>query len=129
MEKIQEKHFSGLAGRIEDAKKRRGSSTPTYTVILHEAKVKLGLTVNEYVLADSVHKLSGNASATRGWCHASKAHLGRVLGVSERSVFSLLTRLREAGVVETHPNHQSLLRTTNKWFDTVEVLRSRVYNK
>lgn len=129
MERIQEKHFSGVADRIENAKRRRGDSTPTYTVILHQAKANLGLTVNEYVLADSVHKLSGNASATKGWCHASKAHLGRVLGVSERSVFSLLTRLRDAGVIETHPSHQSLLRTTHKWYDTVEVLRSRVYTK
>lgn len=129
VEKMGEKHFVGVAERIEQAQARRGNPTPIYTVIIHEAKTRMNLTVNEYVLADSVHKLSGNHSATSGWCHASKAHLARVLGVSERSIFSLLNKLRDSGVVETHPDRPSLLRTTRKWHNTVEVLRARVYSK
>ena len=98
-------------------------------MVLHEAKTKLGLTVNEYVLADSVNKLSGKHSATAGWCHTSKAHLGRILGISERSVFSLLSRLRGSGIIETHPQHGGLLRTTELWENTVEVLRDRFYKR
>ena len=129
MERVGQKQLASIAERIEQAQARVGDRTPTYTVVLHEAKTKLGITVTEYVLADSVNKLSGKHSATPGWCHASKGHMAKILGVSERSVFSLLSSLRKSGVVEQHPQHPGLLRTSALWEDTVEVLRGRLYNK
>ena len=113
---------------MEKAAERQKSRQPgpVYTVILHGPKQKLELTVNEYVLADSVHKLSGNHSPIPGWCYASKGYLGKILGVSERSIFNLLKRLREKGVVDTHSARKNLLRTTKRWVDTVEVTRERL---
>lgn len=100
-------------------------SAPRYSVVLWDARAKLGLTSNEYLLADVVHKLSGVHSKIPGWCYASKPYLGELLGVSERAVFSLVKRLKEKGIVESHQDKTNLLRTTQEWHDTVEVLRER----
>ena len=54
-----------------------------YTTILHEPRLTLKITCNEYCLADTVYNLSTNPLApVSGWCSASQAMLGFALGVS-----------------------------------------------
>ena len=108
--------------RLETAAGRRG---PSYTTILHSARKELQLTTNEYVLADTVHTLSSSRSRISGWCYASKKYLGESLDVSERTVFTLINKTKEKGVIESHADHPNLLRTTEKWFNTVEVIREK----
>ena len=124
MEKIGSKHFEHLVSRIERtvATNRTG---PRYSVVLWDARAKLGLSSNEYLLADVIHKLSGVHSKISGWCYASKPYLGDLLGVSERAVFSLVKKLKEKGIVECHPEKTHLLRTTHVWHETVEILREK----
>ena len=119
-EGFSKKHVEQIITRMRRAASREG---PRYTTILHGPRKKLDLTIHEYVLADTIRVLSSERSKFPGWCYGSKKYLGESMGLSERSIFSLITRAKEKGVVEGHPKHAFLLRTTKIWFDTVEVAR------
>lgn len=54
-------------------KRRLQGEEARYTVILHSARKKLDISINEYCLADTVHKLSSNRSSVPGWCYASRS--------------------------------------------------------
>jgi hypothetical protein len=97
-----------------------------YTLILHSARKALDITINEYCLADTVHKLSGNRSTVPGWCYASKEHLGSVLGVSRRSIHNMINSLKGRGILELQED-TGYLRTTEVWREAVEVLRTKVF--
>lgn len=116
-------------GQIEQSKernKRLQSEEARYTLVLHSARKKLGITINEYCLADTIHKLSSNRSSVPGWCYASKAHLGTSLGFSRRSIHNMVTKLKTGGIVEVQEG-TGYLRTTDTWRDAVEIVRARVF--
>ena len=56
-------------GRLQNEEAR-------YTVILHHPRKKLGMTINEYCLADTVHKLSSTRSMVPGWCYGDFGKIG-----------------------------------------------------
>ena len=99
-----------------------------YTLVLHSARKSLKITINEYVLADSIHKLSSNRSTVPGWCYASKEHLGKTLGFSRRSIHNMLNSLKKKGLIEIQEENGHL-RTTEAWREAVEVLKSRVFGE
>src|SRR5450631_1094490 len=107
-------------------KKRLAGEEARYTLILHSARKALDITINEYCLADTVHKLSGNRSTVPGWCYASKEHLGSVLGVSRRSIHNMINSLKGRGILELQED-TGYLRTTEVWREAVEVLRTKVF--
>ena len=121
-EAFKSENIRSAMARWERAAGRTGVR---YTTILHGPREDLYLTITEYVLADIIHTLSTTRSKIPGWCYASKKYLGESIGVSERSVFSLIKHTKEKGVVESHPEHSNLLRTTELWFNTVEVVREK----
>ena len=101
----------------------------TYTMILHDARRKLGLTANEYIVADSIHRLSSKSSnPIPGWCWASRETLGEAASLSRKSTHDLIDRLIKKEVVERH-TETSYLRTTDLWFNTVVVARSEINEK
>lgn len=112
-----------LAEVLSTAEAVRSKKTRHYSLIVHEARDELGLTNNEYLLADAIHRLSRDGDA---WCHASKRFLGEIVGVSRSSVHRMLQRLMEKGLVEAHES-TSHLRTTGAWFRTVEELRKEMF--
>ena len=99
-----------------------------YTLVLHSAPNSLKITINEYVLADSIHKLSSNRSTVPGWCYASKEHLGKTLGFSRRSIHNMLNSLKKKGLIEIQEENGHL-RTTEAWREAVEVLKSKVFGE
>jgi hypothetical protein len=107
-------------------RKRLQGEEARYTLILHSARKALDITINEYCLADTVHKLSGNRSTVPGWCYASKEHLGSVLGVSRRSIHNMINSLKGRGILELQED-TGYLRTTEAWREAVEVLRTKVF--
>ena len=107
-------------------RKRLQGEEARYTLILHSARKALDITINEYCLADTVHKLSGNRSTVAGWCYASKEHLGSVLGVSRRSIHNMINSLKGRGILELQED-TGYLRTTEVWREAVEVLRTKVF--
>jgi len=105
-------------------KKRLQVEEARYTLILHSARRQLGITTNEYCLADTIQKLSSTHSAVSGWCYASKETLAKSLDISRQSAHNLINTLREKGLVESQPE-TGYLRTTPLWYDTVEVMRAK----
>src|SRR6185503_18248138 len=81
-------------------KKRLQGEEARYTLILHSARKALDITINEYCLADTVHKLSGNRSNVPGWCYASKEQLGATLGVSRQSIHNMINSLKGKSLLE-----------------------------
>jgi hypothetical protein len=109
-------------------RKRLQGEEARYTLILHSARKALDITINEYCLADTVHKLSGNRSTVPGWCYASKEHLGHSLGVSRQSIHNMINKLKGKALVEVQ-EETGYLRTTDLWRETVEILRTKVFGE
>jgi len=126
---IFEKTSNRLNQQFDATNARRRKLQPEearYTLVLHSARKLLKITINEYCLTDTIHKLSGNRSTVPGWCYASKEQLGKTLGVSRRSIHNMLNSLEKKNLIETNPDNGHL-RTTEEWREAVEVLKSKVF--
>lgn len=86
-------------------------------MVFHDVRDKLGLSLNTYVVVDSIHKLS-SSNRKYQFCIMSKADLAKFLKLSERTVFRSLNEAEEAGLIERVEHG---LRTTDKWINTVEI--------
>jgi biotin operon repressor len=117
----QERKQSERKGRLQSEEAR-------YTVILHHPRKKLGMTINEYCLADTVHKLSSSRSMVPGWCYASKEHLAESLGFSRRSIHNMINSLKGKGILEVQQG-TGYLQTTELWHESVEVFRDKVFGQ
>ena len=93
---------------------------PQYTTILYRVKKKLKLTANEYLIADSIDKLSNNAKFQ--WCEVNREDIANFQGISRRSVISIIQKLKDKGLVEVNENTRGL-RTTKKWIENVVLER------
>jgi len=103
-------------------------NTPKYTTIIHEIRIKLDLSCNEYCLADVIYHLSNNpGSKVLGWCYASKESVAKMLGLSKQTVHKLLKKLLENEIIEKDDDTK-WFRTTKKWYDSV-ILERMKYSK
>ena len=59
---------------------------PRYTVVLHDVREKMGISLNTYVIVDSVHKLS-TSNPKFPYCVMSKKELSDFLCLSGRRCF------------------------------------------
>lgn len=109
-----------------DRRKRLQGQEARYTMILHSARNQLDLSITEYCLADTIHKLSSTHSPVPGWCYASKQHLADNLGLTRRTVHNMLNTLKGKKIVEVEPT-TGYLRTTQHWHDTVEILKTKIF--
>lgn len=107
-------------------KRRMQAEEARYTLVLHSARKQLGITINEYCLADTIHKLSGSRSPVPGWCYAAKEQLGKSLGFSRQSIHSMINKLKGKELIEVQ-SETGYLRSTDLWRDTVEILKTRVF--
>jgi DNA-binding Lrp family transcriptional regulator len=88
-----------------------------YTVVLHKARLILGLSLNEYCVCDSIYHLSNNPKGKEaGWAYITQENLASALGFSERTALEIIKKLVEKGLVETRGH---LKRTTPLWYDMV----------
>lgn len=130
MEKLPlEKSLYALGQRVEAQNKRKKKLQPEearYTLVLHSARKQLKITINEYCLADTIHKLSSNRSTVPGWCYAAKEHLGKTLGFSRQSIHTMINKLKKQGLIEVQ-NDTGYIRTTEAWREAVEVLKNKVF--
>jgi len=93
----------------------------TYTLVLHQARNKLGLALMEYCVADCIYHLSNNPqSKIQGWCYSSKENMAKFLGTSSATIFNNINKLIEKGLVEKD-EETKYLRTTKKWYENVIV--------
>ena len=99
---------------------------PRYTLILHNIRIKLGISLIEYCIADSIYHLSNNPdSKVKGWCFASKQYIADFLGVkSKRTIFNNISSLIEKGLLEKDEETR-YLRTTTKWYEKVVLMKAK----
>ena len=96
----------------------------TYTLILHQIRKKLELTLMEYCLADSIYHLSNNPdSVVKGWCYATKETISNMLGTTPKTIFDNISKLIEKGFVEKDPETRHL-KTTKKWYESVVLVKA-----
>ena len=95
-------------------------------MFFYDLRRELGLSANEYLVADVVDHLSGTKSLVSGWCYASRGYMARTIGVSRRTVQSVVARLESKGILERHPTQRALLRSTERWRTCCRRVRDRL---
>ena len=99
-----------------------------YTTIIHQIRIELDLSCNEYCVADMVFSLSNNPdSKVQGWCYASKQTIGDFMGIHERRIRTIIDRLVEKGLLEKDEDTK-YLRTTSLWYQSVVLERLKMKN-
>jgi predicted transcriptional regulator len=95
-----------------------------YTTILHHPRIELGLTINEYCFVDMVYNLSSSPNAAiLGWCYASKESLGKMLGVSSRTINTFIKNMIDKNLVEKQEYDSRYIRTTEYWYSSVVLFK------
>ena len=94
-----------------------------YVVIYLDARRQLKLSLTEYALVEIIDRLSGPRSPHPGWCVASRKYLADSLGITERTVYTMLDRLDELGLIE-RSGRSNLIRPTQTWRESVGQYRS-----
>lgn len=124
IEKRVERSIDKLTAAMRETQDFKKSGV-VYTTVIRNALHELNLDPRDYLMADTIHKLSGNASKIHGWCYASKQYLAKSINVSERTAFRSINRLKDKGLIEHHQKQAQLLRTTQNWIEAVEVRKRR----
>ena len=106
--------FKSVGGFVNKTKFKK---RPRYSMVFHDVRDQLGLSLNTYVVIDSIHKLSSN-SRKYPYCIMSKADLAKFLKLGERTVFRSLSEAEDAGLIE---RGERGLRATEKWIDIIEL--------
>ena len=102
----------------------KAKDTVKFTVIWHDARIRMGLTgkgsLLAYALADSIYHLSWGSG---GWCIQSKQAMADWFGVDRTTIHRTLKKLMEMNppLIERHPDHSrnkqdGRLRTTMFWY-------------
>ncbi len=90
-----------------------------YTTVIHEARMMLKLSMNDYCVADCIYHLSNNPkSPLPGWCYASKQSIANQIGITKSWAVKSIQTLIDMGIV-TKSGDGKLLKTTAKWFEIV----------
>lgn len=105
------KPFGGFVNKTKFKKR------PRYSMVFHDVRDKLDLSLNTYVVIDSIHKLS-TSDRKYPYCIMSKADLAKFLKLGERTIFRSLNEAEEAGLIE---RAEQGLRATEKWINTIEL--------
>ena len=96
----------------------------SFTTINHEARKKLGLSMNEYAVADLIYNLSNNPKGkVIGWCSATRQTKADMFGFTKTATVKIINSLIEKRIVEKQEG-TDYLRTTGKWYDFVIVYTS-----
>ncbi len=110
--------FKEVGGFVD---KSRFKKRPRYTVVLHDVREKLGLSLNTFVVIDSIHKLS-TSDPKYPYCIMSKPDMAQFLQLGERTVYRSLIEAEKLGLIE---RQQHGIRTTERWVKMVEIYSIR----
>lgn len=100
------------------AKRKKFTVKPRYTVVLHQVREKLGLSLATYVVIDSVHKLS-HTNPNYPYCTMSKDQIAGFLKLGRATVFRAIKEAEEKKLLVR--TEEGFLRSTPKWAETVEI--------
>ena len=98
-----------------------------YSLIIHNTRKMLDLSLNEYALADTIYHLSNNPKSKMfGWCYASKKTLGNNLSLTKQTIHRLINKLEDKQLIERNPNYPGSLKTTAEWYNATMFYRDRI---
>jgi hypothetical protein len=114
------------AKKEENGKK----SVIPYTTIVHDVRDFLGISLEEYCVANAVYHLSNNPdSQIQGWCYSSKKYIASFIRISDRTVFRCIEKLIKKDLV-FRDEATKYLKTTRKWYETAVIQSNRyLYDK
>jgi len=95
----------------------RFKKRPRYSMVLHEVREKLDLSLSTYVVVDSIHKLS-SSDYRFPYCVMSKDELANFLKLSRRTVFRAIDEAEKLGLIERTEHG---LRATQTWIHAIEI--------
>ena len=95
----------------------RFKKRPRYSLVLHDVREKLSISLNTYVVIDSIHKLS-SSDPRFPYCVMSKDDISSFLKISRRTVFRSIKEAEELELIERTEHG---LRATEKWIKAVEI--------
>jgi len=116
--------------KIGSAPEEKKQNVLPYTTILHQVREYLGITMEDYCVADSIYHLSANPdNKIKGWCFASKKYISDFIRLNERYVFRSIKKLIEKNLVEKDEATKHI-RTTKLWYDLVVMPKAKIeYDK
>lgn len=99
----------------------------TYSLILHQQRERLGISITEYCIADMVYHYGGLEKSRQmgGWCYASKQQLANNLSVNKRTIERGINELLKKGLLEKESETKHL-RSTSKWYSEVIVYKAQI---
>lgn len=102
----------------------------SYTVILHQSRERLGISIAEYCVADIIYHYGGLQKSREmgGWCYASKQQIAACLGLGKKTVDRAINKLIRLDLIEKNPDTRHL-RTTGKWYNEVVSYKSGIKKK
>ena len=111
----------------QKAGQKRHPARVVYTLIFHEVRDKLGLTIAEYCIGDLIDRLSNSPESKKmaGWCFASREYLAECLGYKKLTAIRAIDKLVKLGLIEKHPTTK-YVRTTRKWWEEVVTYREKM---
>ena len=99
-----------------------------YTTIIHNIRIEIGLSCNEYCVADIIYHLSNNPSnKIKGWCYASKETLAKFMGITKQAIHQIINRLIEIGLIYKD-KETKYLQTTELWYKSIVLMKIK-YSK
>jgi hypothetical protein len=89
-----------------------------YNTIHHDIRNKVGLSLIDYCLLESIYKLSNSSKSTyQSWCNASKSSFSYL--ASKRTIGTRFEYLEANGWIEFYDKKRYLKRTTKKYYNEV----------
>src|SRR4051794_3863113 len=100
----------------------RQSGRRNYTIINHEARIALKISITEYCIFDLIHHLATHPkNSMNGWCYAKKETIADYLSLGRMTVFRAIKTGLKLRLLEKHPERPALLRATKIWYETVQM--------
>lgn len=88
-----------------------------YTTIIHECRIRHGLSNNDYCIAYAIYHLSNDPSSKfKGWYFGRVETLGSMFDFSRATAYNSVTKLIEKNLVEKDIE-TGFLRTTKIWWN------------
>lgn len=97
-------------------KVNRNDQDDRYSTVRYNIRELLDISLVEYCFCDIVYHLSASRkSRVNGWACAKNNYYTGKLGIKARALRDLKNRVITRGLMERHPDHIDLLRTTLTW--------------
>jgi len=96
---------------------------PIYSLVIHKIRHKLKLSVIDYVILDTIHRLTVNNEELR-CCTLSKNEIATILNISLSTIHRAIIKGLKFGYLEKIEGR--FLKTTSKWSNEAELFHVKL---